>query len=350
MIAGAIAFVILLGGFGGIFFDRVVFPYLSTLTPFRGVEFFRGNAPLVINRREEIRIDEGLNQAELAQRSRSSLVTVYVHEGAFRSGQFRVLGYRTGIVVSADGLIAAPFGGLLGSGVQYTVITGAGEVRSAEIAATDRFTGLFLLKVDDISLPVARQGAGRSAEAGEKVLALWVPEGAGSLALAGATVSEPAGERTGFGQIYDFNSPAAVLSLDRQSVAEGAAVIDKDGQLLGVAVSSGGKAEILPSEYLKLLLDNYLDDRVVTWPGWRVSYSVFGPAQIALFGLSGRYGVLIKSAGGTLRADDFVYQVDGSALSADAPFQTTLLSKKPGTKVRFSIIRDGVEKEVEVQL
>ena len=48
--------------------------------------------------------------------------------------------------------------------------------------------------------------------------------------------------------------------------------------------------------------------------------------------------------------NDFIYAAGGRALSWPIGFQAFVLGLHPGDKAVFGILRDGVEKEVEVQL
>ena len=70
----------------------------------------------------------------------------------------------------------------------------------------------------------------------------------------------------------------------------------------------------------------------------------------ALLGLGKPHGVLLKSPFGALRENDFIYAAGGQALSWPIGFQAFVLGLHPGDKAVFGILRDGVEKEVEVQL
>ena len=83
--------ILFLGGMGGILLERVLFPYLSSWSIFKNVNFLRPETQLVITRREEVRIDEGINQQELASRVKNSLVTVYCYDGELGEPKFQLL-------------------------------------------------------------------------------------------------------------------------------------------------------------------------------------------------------------------------------------------------------------------
>ena len=139
--------IFLVGGMGGILLDRLVLPYLSTLSWFRHWPLLSSATPLVINRREEIHIDEGINHAEVLNRLRGSLVRVLVHDGEFGLPRTRLLQVLAGVVVTSDGVLVVPTGGALRPEQALTVVFADQEVATARMEAFDSRTGLSLLRV-----------------------------------------------------------------------------------------------------------------------------------------------------------------------------------------------------------
>ena len=346
--AGAVILVMLLGGLGGVLLDRVIFPYLSTLSAFRGIDFF-SRAPIVINRREEVRIVDGVNEAEVLRRVKGSLVTVYVHQGTFGSPRFRASAVRSGAIITSDGVIATSG---LPDAAAYTVVTSDGKPKAATVLLTDRFTGLSFLKISAAGLPVMKQGFAADLESGEKLLVAWAAENPGEPQVTAATAEGPAVEQPGLISVYEMSQPSAPLVLDWQpaDAAVGGVVVDRDAELLGLAVSGSRGRFVLRAEDLKQVLDAFFSGTFADRDAWKGAYQVLGPAQTALLGLGKPHGVLLKSPFGALRENDFIYAAGGQALSWPIGFQAFVLGLHPGDKAVFGILRDGVEKEVEVQL
>lgn len=350
-IAGAVILVMLLGGLGGVVLDRMVFPYLSTLSAFRGIDFF-SRAPLVINRREEVRIVDGVNQAEVLGRVKGSLAAVYAHQGAFGSARFRAVASRSAVVVTSDGVIATSLSGLPEAGTAYTIVGADGQPKPATVLFTDRFTGLSFLKISASALPVMKQGFAADLEPGEKLLVAWAGENPGEPAAASATAVWPAVERPSLLSVYDMSLPSAPLPLDWQvtDAALGGVVVDRDAQLLGMAVSGPRGRFVLRAEDLKQLLEAFFAGTMADRAAWKGSYQVLGPAQAPLLGLGKPYGILLKSAFGALRENDFIFAVNGQPLPLPNGFQAFVLGLHRGDKATFGILRDGAEKQVEVEL
>ena len=346
-----ILLVMLLGGLGSVLLNRIVFPYLSAISIFRSIPFFEPQAPIVITRREEIRINEGINNTDVVNQTKGSLASVFIHQGEFGTTRFSLSQVATGIVAASDGLIIVPASGVR-SGFLVTVVLSDGKPYRAAVLGIDEFTGLAFIQVEARNLPVMKPGFSRDVNVGEKLLAVWTNEGPTNVSAIQVSATSRSLPRPSLETIYDGSEPDAFLSLDRGFPGEGlgAVLVNKDGALVGLAAKIGEDATVLRSEDLKLALDNFLDDKKISWPKIELVYQIFGREQTNLLKFPKEYGILIKSALTGLREGDFVYAVDGIALDSDNDFQSVMLGKKPGTKVNLSIIRNDQERVIEISL
>jgi|SRR3989344_4467854 len=347
-------FVLLVGGAAGVLLENLVLPYASTWPGFSRLGVLSRQAPILITKREEIRINEGVNQLEVSGRVKNGLLRIYTHEGDFASGRFRVIDSRSGVVVASDGIVAVPADGIapVRPGVKFTAITAEGKILAAKFLAFDRLTGLMFLEVQQNNLVVLRQTESTKLQPGEKLLAVWSSEARGSVSVRPLTMVFPSVENPGLAAVYEIGNLNAFLRTDWEPTGEalGGVVVDKDGQLAGFITRIGADLRLLRSEDLKLVFERFLSDGEFRWPSPKISYQVFSENQTELFGLPKKYGVLLKSSFGTLREDDFVYAVDGRELSPIESFQDSILSRRIGQKIKLNLIRDGADKELEISL
>lgn len=347
-------FVLLVGGVGGALLERVVLPYVAAWPGANRLKILSPQTQLVITKREEIRINEGVNQLEVGNRVKNSLLMIYAHEGKFLSGDFRVVASRSAVVVSSDGVLAVPADGLVPvqTGRIFTAIAANGEAAEAKFLAFDRLTGIMFLRVNRDNLPVLRQKESARIQSGERLLAVWGTEERGVPRVHPLTAIAPGTEPPSLLDIYELGSLNAYLQTDwiPSSDALGSAIVDKDGQLVGLLSKIGKELVVLRVEDLKILIDKFLAGQGIHWPNVKLSYQIFSENQTAILGIPKKYGVLLKSGAGQLREDDFIFAVNGRELSPSQTFQSTILSLPAGEKVKLKLIRDQVEKEVEIVL
>lgn len=344
--------ILLLGGLGGVLMDRVVLPYLSTLSVFRSVPLLNPQAPIVINHKEEIHIDEGINTADIISRVKGSLATVYVHDEDFTSPGFRLLQTLPGAVVTSDGIIAVPELGVQPNDLLTVLLPGL-PAFPAKLLASDGLTGLSLIKIDATNLPVARQGLAADLQPGQSLLMLRSTEAAAGPSVNRLVVAQASAPPASLAQLYDLSHINAYLQTGGTLPAAdaGSVVVNQDGLLTGFVVRSPKDgSEILRAEDLKLAIDNFLDDQKVAWPNLNLTYQIWGARQTALFALGHKNGILIKSGPLPLRAGDFVFAVDGKELGAADSFQEIVLAKHPGDAMQLSVVRAGSEKQLEVTI
>lgn len=338
--------IMILGGAGAVILDRAALPYLSTLPVFRNLPLVSRQTPIVINRREEIRISEGVNNAEIVNRAGSVMAPIWVHEGTFPSEKFRLAGSATGVVVGSDGLLMTPSAALR-PGLQTSIVLG-GSAKAAKVLASDPLTGFAFLKIDQKDLPVVRQGFSKEVEVGEKLLALSLGDSPAAIQAKPVTATGKSLPVAGLSRVYDFASLNAFLPVG-EPLPLGALLFNRDAALVGMVAQIGKDQVVVRAEDLKLALDKFFAEGRVSWPNLRASYRVFGKFEAGLYGFA-KEGVLIKTAEAPLREKDFVYAVEGREISPSEGFQEILLGKKPGERAKLKIIRDGQDMEAEITL
>ena len=333
--------VFIIGGIGGFVIPRWVLPYFG-IAP---------TSPVTITRREEVYINEGINTSNIANSVKNALVTIYVHDGAFNSPKFKLSAALSGLIVSGDGIIVVPADGLRPE-QEVTVIFSDGSANTAQIAASDAYTGLIFLKISKNDLPVINQVFAKNIAAGEKLISIRKRESASETAVFPFTAIERGIASPSLSQVYDFSKPPAFLNLSPAVASNqlGAVILNKDAAIAGFATKIGKDIAVIRTEDLQLAVNNFLDDGKIIWPIPKFSYINISESQAGLLNLPKRIGVLIKSGQAPLAEGDFVTAIDGKELNFAENAQDQIFAKNPGDKVKLKIFRQGKEIEVEIGL
>ncbi len=139
--------IFILGGFGGVVFSNILLPKISNLSIFSGVDFGIGDKTVIVNKTEEIKIEESEILNSIIQKNIESLVLIKT----FKNKKF--LSEGTGFIVSSDGLVLTRREVVANPGDEIT-IQRKGEIFSAKIYKKLDDRGLVLLKTDASNFPV----------------------------------------------------------------------------------------------------------------------------------------------------------------------------------------------------
>jgi serine protease Do len=283
---------------------------------------------------------------------KNSIASVYIHRGDFGWPESSEPETLSGINVTSDGMIAVPVFDV-SKDTQVTAVLPDNQIFPARVIGIDRLTGVAFLQVEKNDLSVLSQGFSQDLQVSEGLLAVWSPGSvsmprARSTSLVSRSLVPPS-----LSQEYEFGSLNGFLDLDYtdwSSAQLGAAVVNRDGAIVGFVTRFDKETKVLRSEDLKMAIDNVLDDRKITWPALTISYRILGEEQTKLLNMPKKYGILVTAGSGKLLKNDFVYEIDGQALSVDNDFQQVLLRKKPGEIARFKLLRNGQEFNQDVRL
>ncbi|WIB65289.1 S1C family serine protease [Curtobacterium sp. MCBD17_040] len=251
-----------------------------------------------------------------------------------------------GTVIGDDGYIVTADDVVITSGTTIQVTTADGRIADAEYVATDRSSGLTVLRVTDVHLHGFRALAVEPADGSAAAII-----GENNTATT-TTVASPhqAVESTTGTNGADQWTAAVRLSAPNDDTADGGPVITSSGQLAGIAISGvttgrpsdpdGKQYAIDPRVAVRALTDiisggvaehgylglNVTDSGSDTVGAVIVNVAAEGPAATA--GL--RKGDLIVGINGTRIAD-------GAQLAAQAHLA------KPGTTATIAVLRDGMQ-------
>jgi serine protease Do len=235
-----------------------------------------------------------------------------------------------------------------------------GVQHDAKVIGTDQETDLAVIKVEvDRALPSAKMGNSDSMQVGDWVLAVGSPFGLSETVTAGI-VSAKGRDIVPGRQFQTFIQTDAAINPGNS----GGPLVNMNGEVIGIntAILSetnayAGVGFALPS---KTVVDVY---NQLTGPEHKVSRGSIGimfdavenPAIARVYG-SGT-GVTVSSvvAGSPadqagLKVGDTITSVDGKKVSKGSELVSDIASRKPGSKVTLSFLRNGKTQEASVTI
>jgi len=235
-----------------------------------------------------------------------------------------------------------------------------GVQHDAKVIGTDQETDLAVIKVDmDRALPAAKMGNSDSMQVGDWVLAVGSPFGLSETVTAGI-VSAKGRDIVPGRQFQTFIQTDAAINPGNS----GGPLVNMNGEVIGIntAILSetnayAGVGFALPS---KTVVDVY---NQLTGPEHKVSRGSIGimfdavenPAIARVYGSGSGVTVSSVVAGSPadqagLKVGDTITSVDGKRVSKGSELVADIASRKPGSKVNLSFLRNGKNQETSVTI
>ncbi|OOG51446.1 trypsin-like peptidase domain-containing protein [Polaromonas sp. C04] len=270
-----------------------------------------------------------------------------------------------------SGVIVSPSGYIL---TNNHVVEGADEIEvilndsrhaQAKVIGTDPDTDLAILKIDLDRLPVIVLGNSDALQVGDQVLAIGNPFGVGQT-VTGGIVSALGRNHLGINTFENFIQTDAAINPGNS----GGALVDVNGNLMGINTAifsrSGGSMGIgfaIPVSTARQVLDSIVKDGRVT-RGWiGVEPNNLSPELAETFGLKlpkdgnpdALAGVIITgvlqngpAAQAGIKPGDVIVSVAGKPVSNVGELLTSVSALKPGTPVKFALLRQEARMELDV--
>ncbi len=232
-----------------------------------------------------------------------------------------------------------------------------GRAAKAKVVGSDPETDLAVLKIDLQKLPTITLGHSEGMRVGDVVLAIGNPFGVGQTVTMGI-VSATGRNRLGINTFENFIQTDAAINPGNS----GGALVDADGRLVGINTAifsrSGGYQGIgfaIPVSMAQAVLEDILKyGRPLR--GWLGIEAHELNAEIArTLGLKGTDGVVITGiARGSpahragLQPGDVIRAIDGKKIATGSEALVSISSRRPGSRLNLSVVRDGKETTVEV--
>jgi Do/DeqQ family serine protease len=268
-------------------------------------------------------------------------------------------GLGSGVIVSADGYLLT----------NNHVVDGAEKVRveladkrsfTAKVVGTDAASDLAVLKVEAAGLPALAFGDSDALRVGDVVLAFGNPLGVGQTVTMGIVSAKGRATGSGDGSFEDFLQTDAPINQGNS----GGALVNTAGQLVGInsqiLTPSGGNIGIgfaIPSRMAESVMTQLVKTGRVQRSQLGVAIQGVSPEIAASLGLKDERGALVSSVSKDSPAEkagiekgDVIVSIDGVAVSDGNALRNRIASTKPGSTVSLGLVRDGVEKTVQVTL
>lgn len=225
------------GTFGSILFGRLIFPYLAN---YRGLSFLNklsSNAPIIINRREQVVLNEGANIIDLMKRSGNFTVSIYGPKNNFLGN---------GIIATSDGLVLTA-NSIVASQTAVTVTTNEGQNFPAALKLSDPKTNLALLFISASNLPQAQFDNAADLEPGQRVIYIGRSNVKFEHSALVGFITQSLANQLGKSQIVSD----AVTNADYL----GGPIVNLSGKVVGMTLENG---QNIISEELQKTLTKYL--------------------------------------------------------------------------------------------
>lgn len=378
--------IVFLSGMSGILADRFLFPRLAQTDFFQHHKWLKSSAEnvTVINKTQQVYVKEDSSVATLMNPVVSAVVNIvsYPDPNIKNNPAAKPTLNGTGVIATSDGMIMTYASAINYaetssktnpvSEYKYKVMTADGNIYDASFSGIDAWSNLAFLKIDATNLPVVSFGDFSSYKAGEKVIAIGNDYGsyqnrfdAGILnsfdptfSISGQTLATA--EKIEGVFLTDFGA---------EDLSVGGPLVDYSGQVAGImgSVMENDKQEYfqIPSDKVKKVLDKAIAGQLETDPILGAYYVPVTKTLAMTKDLGTDNGALIYSASGQqglailsgspaakagLKIGDIITKVGDTDVTLDNNLSTVLYGYKKGDQVKFTLMRDGKQMELNVQL
>jgi len=370
--------IFILGGIGGVFFDRSFLPWLAVQRGLDRVGFLKRAADnvTIINKTEQVVVQEDNSLGTIVSQPATAVVTLIprLTSTTEKNAQQTKKNPVTGVLLTNDGVIVTyREQGTVETNIEpMTALLFDGSSHEARFIGLDPLTELAFFRIDVVDVPSISLADSDSALVGKKLIAFAFAYQSyqrrfmtGTLDtidtpfnLSGKTVSSTEKWegvfRTNLGQDADF---------------VGGPVIQYNGEMLGIvgslSIDNVSQNFILPAKAVRQSLNFILSGGNLKRPVFGAYYVPLTQAYALQHGLSRTEGALIYSPSGKsglafisgksaekagLQVNDIVIAVNNEPVTLINPLSVLLSQFASGDTITLSIDRAGISKDISVAL
>jgi serine protease Do len=275
-------------------------------------------------------------------------------------GELRQQGLGSGVIVNSDGYILTN-NHVVASADKIRVTLADERKFEAKVVGTDPRTDVAVIKIDADGLPVARFGDSRKLEVGEWVLAIGSPlsERLEQTVTAGI-VSAKGRSNVGLAEFEDFiqtdaainpgNSGGPLVNLRGEVVGINTAILSRSGGYQGIGFA-------IPVEMARKVMEDLVATGKVV-RGWMgVVIQNVDETMAEALGIGKARGVVVSEVSkdspaekAGLKQGDIVLAFEGKEIGNTVDLRNMVVETAPGTGVQVTILRDGKEKKIKIEL
>jgi serine protease Do len=270
------------------------------------------------------------------------------------------VGQGSGFIISPDGYILTN-NHVVGEADKIVVTLQDGkEYDKAKVIGTDPGSDVALIKIEAEDLPVIELGDSDALEIGEWVIAVGSPFGLQATVTVGVVSAKSRG--VGITQYEDFiqtdaainpgNSGGPLLNVEGKAIGINTAIFSQSGGYMGIGFA-------IPINMAKTVEKQLKESGKVTrgYIGIVMQPEKITPELAEALGLKDNKGVLITEVVPDSPADkaglvrrDVIRKINGKAVEDWQSFRNEVALLKPGTSIDLTVVRDGNEKELTVEV
>src|SRR5258708_1178875 len=335
------------GALGSILLSRFFIPYFATATGWQSLNKLVTSSPIIINRTNEVQLNEGVNLIDLTKQAGNITVSLFSKDA---SATF--LG--NGVIMTSDGLIFTSKS-ILGTQRELTAVLYNGNAYKATVRAVDPKSDIAALTIEEKNLTTPSFADGFGLSPGQRILVLGQSNLAFNRKLAQGFVTNTAmNNKSQLWRTYSTEVLEDSFETDADVNAAGfvgSPVINLNGKLVGLVGSSLQK--IVITENIQSALSSYLSSNKIIRPRLGLTYFQLSKTLAVLRGLD-RAGVLVAKtdpgspSAGKFLPNDLIFEADGRSVESES-FEQVINRHSIG-EVKFKVLRAGKEMEVIVNL
>lgn len=373
LVLGAVVFV--LGGIGGVFFDRFAVSQLASVPILAKTGIFKrlNDNVTIINKTEQVVVREDDSVEKIVSQPATSVVSIVALTKENSSVKKEVM-TTTGVLLTNDGIIATysekPFED---KDTRYFVLLFDGTSHSADFINHDSLTNLAFFRLNDgANTPAIALANSDDARVGKKLIAIGNASQEYQNRLA-------VGILGGNNHVFNLSGKTVSSSEKWEGVFEmdlnkaenfvGGPAIGFNGEMIGLigtlTIDNNVKTFLIPSNVARKSFERAINGTSSARPVLGVYYLPITKTLSLEQGLSRDRGALIYSPSGKtglaiiadspalragLRAGDIIIAVDGKEIDLNNPLPELIAVFNTGDTIELLILRDEKEQKVSVSL
>ncbi len=374
--------IFLLGGLGGVFFERFVLPELASYKVLADHPFFKKTTErtTIINKTEQVVVREDDSVDSIISQPATAVVNIVtVFDQVDNKKKTPIIGgrqveTRTGVLLTNDGLLVTYTNEKpMTEGVKYSVLLFDGKNYDAHFVGFDTLTNLayFHLDEESITVPAIAFANSDDARTGKRLVAIGnsFSEYQNRIAI-GALQNKNRTLNLSGQSVSSSEKWEGVFEMDLNNAKDfvGGPVIGYNGEMEGIiglfpynndVVQFIIPANVVKNSYQRVVAGT-LDKRVSLGVYYLPMTKAFALSQ----GLDRDRGALVFSPGGEtglavlansvgaqagLRVGDIITAVNKQEINLDNPLPALLSSLSKGDRAELLVIREGKEITLTVQ-
>lgn len=324
---------------------------ISTLPLLNKWKIISPQGSIVINNREEIRVNDGKDILDAINSVKSKISTIVIKEDR------NIIPVGVAVNLASEGIFIAPANIFSNENLDFYIILSDGRSALVEKKVLDTATNLAVFKAKISNVPLAIIGDSKEIKPGEKIILF----SNSILADAPKTIISFAAFSQAYvqGQVFEADSPARSFGIQevKTTIQPGEALVNTKGEVVGIW---DGINSIVSSDVLKQAINLYFgNSEKIIRPFFGFSFQIISKSESELLKIP--EGALVKEVKRSIRSGDkfpaqaagflekdIIVSVDGQNISEKNSIEEIFQKYKPGDKIKFSIFRDKEKKEINL--